>query len=328
MRLDDAAEDADDQERDKQHREPDPAGQRFHHAVAAALVGEHVIHASAEVVDDRNEETNDQYFAQHDFRIRYAQELAHGLDYSDAMNARWRRPSIFAMALLIVGVAAFLWLGFWQLRRADEKQRLFDAFALAETAAPVSLAEARRDDTPQHYPRVSVSGRYDGKHVYLLDNQTREGRIGVIVWMLFQPDEGGSSLLVDRGFLVQPDPRIKPAIPEMKDDAATLTGLYAPPPGIGLRLGGDALPGQASWPKSTIRIDRDEIARDSGRTLDTRVLLLDADPASGFERHWTPEVMVPDKHRAYALQWFSFAIAALVIFVVVHRRRPSKDVKK
>lgn len=232
------------------------------------------------------------------------------------------------MALLVVGVAASVWLGFWQLRRADEKQRLFDAYAMAGTAKPVSLAQARRDETPQHYPRVSVSGRYDSRHVYLLDNQTREGRAGVIVWMVFQPDDGGPSILVDRGFLIQVDPVNKPPIPPLVEVAATLTGLYAPPPGIGFRLGGDSLPGQSSWPKTTIRIDRDEIANDSGRTLDTRVLLLDAEPASGFERHWTPEVMVPDKHRAYALQWFSFAIAALVIFVVVHRRRKSIDIKK
>ncbi|MFZ2235681.1 MAG: SURF1 family protein [Dokdonella sp.] len=244
------------------------------------------------------------------------------------MSAHWRRPSVFAIALLIVGVVASVWMGFWQLRRADEKQRLFDAFSLAGSAAPISLTKARRDETPQHYPRVSVSGRYDGRHVYLLDNQTRGGRAGVVVWMLFQPDEGGPTILVDRGFLVQDDPYSKPAIPALPSETATLTGLYAPPPGFGLRLGGDTLPGQAIWPKSTIRIDRGEIARDSSRTLDTRVLLLDAEPAGGFERHWTPEVMVPDKHRAYALQWFSFAIAALVIFVVLHRRRESKDSKK
>lgn len=244
------------------------------------------------------------------------------------MNAHWRRPSLLAIALLVVGVAAFIWLGVWQLRRADEKQSLFDAFAMAAVAAPVSLDVARRDETPQHYPRVSVSGRYDSRHVYLLDNQTREGRPGIVVWMLFQPDEGGPSILVDRGFLVQSDLANKPKIPPLTSDVATLTGLYAPLPGFGLRMGGDALPGQASWPKTTIRIDREEIARDSGRSLDSRVILLDADPASGFERHWTPEVMSPDKHRAYALQWFSFAIAALIIFIVVHRRRQSPDIKK
>ncbi|MEO7917011.1 MAG: SURF1 family protein [Dokdonella sp.] len=243
------------------------------------------------------------------------------------MNMHWRRPGLFAIVLLVVAVAAFVWLGFWQLRRADEKQRLFDAYTLAGTASPITLDAARRDNAPQHYPRVLVSGRYDSRHVYLLDNQTREGRPGVIVWMLFEPDAGGPAVLVDRGFLVQKDPRQKPAIPAVSDTTTSVTGLYAPLPGFGLRMGGDALPGQATWPKATIRIDRDEIAKDSGKLLDTRVILLDADPDSGFERHWTPEVMGPDKHRAYALQWFSFAIAALVIFVVLHRRRDLKKPK-
>jgi cytochrome oxidase assembly protein ShyY1 len=29
--------------------------------------------------------------------------------------------------------------------------------------------------------------------------------------------------------------------------------------------------------------------------------------------------MPPARHRAYALQWFSFAIAAIVMFFVLHR---------
>jgi cytochrome oxidase assembly protein ShyY1 len=31
--------------------------------------------------------------------------------------------------------------------------------------------------------------------------------------------------------------------------------------------------------------------------------------------------MPPARHRAYALQWFSFALAAIVMFVVLHRVR-------
>lgn len=240
------------------------------------------------------------------------------------MSGQWRRPGLFAVVLTMLGVAAFVSLGFWQLRRADEKQRLFDAFALVSSTLPATLSEARRDDSPQRHPRIEVRGRYDSRHAYLLDNQTRGGRVGVVVWALFEPDEGGPPILVDRGFLAQPDPRVTPAVPALPDAIVTLTGLYAPPPAIGLRMGGDALAAQSTWPKRTIRIDREEIARDIGRSVDTRVILLDADPGSGLERHWMPEVMVPDKHRAYALQWFSFAIAALVLFVVVHRRRDSK----
>ncbi|WP_439955118.1 SURF1 family cytochrome oxidase biogenesis protein [Klebsiella pneumoniae] len=36
-------------------------------------------------------------------------------------------------------------------------------------------------------------------------------------------------------------------------------------------------------------------------------------------RSWTANVMPPARHRAYALQWFSFALAAIVMFFVLHR---------
>jgi cytochrome oxidase assembly protein ShyY1 len=51
------------------------------------------------------------------------------------------------------------------------------------------------------------------------------------------------------------------------------------------------------------------------------MLLLDADAASGFVREWTPNVMPPARHRAYAFQWFAFALAALVIFIGKHWRK-------
>ena len=35
--------------------------------------------------------------------------------------------------------------------------------------------------------------------------------------------------------------------------------------------------------------------------------------------------MPPQRHRGYAFQWFSFAIAAIVIFIVLHWRRPNKS---
>lgn len=328
MRLDNAGQDADDDQHDQGDRQGDAPRQRLDHTVTAAFVGEHVVQAGAEVVDDRDQENDDKNLAQHVESFHATQGIpAQSSEYSGGMSGHWRRPGWFAITLVVLGTAAFLWLGFWQLRRAEEKQRLFGAYALAAAGTPVSLAEARRDDTPQRYPRIATMGRYDTQHVYLLDNQTREGRAGVIVWVPFQPDDGGPVVLVDLGFLPQPDPRIKPQPPQLAEQPTMLNGLYAPPPGIGLRLGGNALLQQTSWPKLTIRIDLEEIAKDLDRVVDSRVILADVDPASGLERHWTPEVMVPNKHRAYALQWFSFAIAAVILFVVVHRRRDQKKPK-
>lgn len=237
------------------------------------------------------------------------------------MSRRWITPSWFAVALVVAGVGAFTSLGFWQLDRARAKQELLVAFAGSAGQSPMSLDEARRSAAGPIHPRVRVRGRFDDAHGYVLDDQVRDGRQGTIVYAVFEPEGGADALLVNRGFLARTATAAHAPLPPLPTAEQELVGLYAPAPGSGLRLGGNALPAQTRWPKLTIYIDPGEIAQDLGRRIDTRVLLLDADPASGFAREWTPQILPPERHRGYALQWFSFALAAIVIFIVLHWRR-------
>jgi surfeit locus 1 family protein len=217
----------------------------------------------------------------------------------------------------------FSTLGVWQLHRAVAKEALLAAYAGAAKQAPVTLAQARQEDNDAVYPHVRVRGRFDTQHSYLLDDQIRGGRQGVIVYSVFDPEDGALPLLVNRGFLPRDERAKTPVLPGLETGDVELTGLYAPAPGSGLRLGGNALVKQAIWPKLTIYIDTADIAEDLGSKLDTHILLLDADPDSGFVREWTPQVMSPERHRGYAFQWFCFVAATLVIFVVLHWRRAS-----
>jgi surfeit locus 1 family protein len=241
------------------------------------------------------------------------------------VNRRWYRPSWFAIALLGAGLGVFSYLGTWQLKRASEKAALLAAYAKSEQDAPISLEEARRRTASEQYPHVRTMGQIDPVHSYVLDDQIRDGRQGVLVYAVLQPEDGSKALLVNRGFLPRVRGAALPPLPSISSDLQPYTGLYAPPPGTGLRMGGDALLKQTSWPKLTIYIDPDEISKDIGKPLDDRVLLLDADPASGFEREWTPQILPPERHRGYAFQWFSFAVAAIAIFIVLHWRRPKPE---
>ena len=91
-------------------------------------------------------------------------------------------------------------------------------------------------------------------------------------------------------------------------------------------MGGDALARQTHWPKSSIFLAPTEVASDLGRPLYPRLLALDADPASIYVRKHTLELtMPPARHRAYAFQWFSFALAAVVILLVLHRQRKPRQ---
>jgi cytochrome oxidase assembly protein ShyY1 len=234
---------------------------------------------------------------------------------------RVRRPSVFAVLLTLAGVAVFCALGVWQLRRAAYKEAVLAHFHNAASAPLVSLADARADRESDAYPHVKVTGNLEGGRVYLLDDQMRAGRLGVMVFVPFKPDDSARVLLVNLGFLARmgPDTTTLPDIPPIPGHAITLDGIYAPPPLPGLKLGGNPLPREKAWPKLVTFIDLHQIAADLGAAVYPHVLLTDPDPHSAYIRSWTANVMPPARHRAYALQWFCFAIAAVVMFFVLHR---------
>jgi len=231
-----------------------------------------------------------------------------------------RRPTWFAVALTVAGVLVFTRLGVWQLDRAAEKDELLRRYAAAAEAPVEDFPGVAAAPPADRYPRIALSGAYLPGHRYVLDDQTRAGQAGVHVYVPFLPDGDNHAVLVDLGFLPR-EAGAQPRLPPVPEAHTSVRGLYVPPPGVGVRLGGDRLPEQKGADKSVVYIDLGEIAADLHHSLYPRVLLLDADPATIYARDWTPAVMPPARHRAYAFQWFTFAAAAVVIFVLLHRKR-------
>ena len=227
------------------------------------------------------------------------------------------------MLLTVAGVLVFVRLGVWQLHRADFKDELLRRYAAA-ASAPVQAFDAMADQPPVDvYPRVRVEGHYLADRVYLLDNPKHDSMGGAEVYAPFQPMHNDRLLLVDLGFLPGNGTDKPPQLPPLPGDVQTLQGVYQPAPGKGFELGGNALAQQTQWPKTSIYLDLDQVANDLHARLFPRVLVLDADPAAIYVRVHTLDLssMPPARHRAYAYQWFTFAIAAVVIFLVLHRKR-------
>jgi len=243
-----------------------------------------------------------------------------------ATTRRWQRASWFAIALTVGGVVLFLRLGEWQLDRARAAQELLDAFGAAQHAAFEDFAAVAADPPAARFPHVRVSGRYVAGLGYLRDEQVRDGKVGVEAIDAFAVDGSAALLLVDRGWIAWTRAAgTTPPVPPLPDGEVSLAGVYAPFPGSGMRLGGNVLAAQKTWPKLTLALDPAEIGADLGRPLLPRVLLLDPDAASGFARTWAPAVMPPARHQAYAFQWFAFALAALIMFVLRHWKKVEKS---
>ena len=237
------------------------------------------------------------------------------------------RPSVFSIVLLIVGVVVFSSLGVWQLRRAAFTEGVQARFRVAAQAPLVSL-DAAVADRRGDYPHVRVTGLIEPNRIYLLEDQMRAGQLGVMVFVPFRATDAGRTLLVNLGFLPNrgPDATRLPVLPAMSSEKVTLTGIYAPPPPPGLKLGGNPLVRQATWPKSMIWLSTHDIAADLGQAVYPRVLLLDPGPGSAYLRVWTANLSItPARHRAYAFQWFTFAAASIALFFVMQHVKRTRQ---
>lgn len=236
-------------------------------------------------------------------------------------------PSLFATLLTIVGVGLFARLGFWQLHRADEKQALADLYAAGQHST-VDLSAAVAGTLPR-YQQVRAHGHYDPVHQILLDNMPSErGQPGYRVVTPFELEQGGT-VLVDRGWLALGATR--DALPDVTvpADPRTLIGRLDILPRAGVVLGNaDEMPA-GGWPRVMNFPQHAAVEKALGRPLLEGLILLDPAQPNGYERAAqmyfdSGSEFGPQRHLAYAVQWFAMAAAAVVIYLILGFRRTAR----
>jgi cytochrome oxidase assembly protein ShyY1 len=226
--------------------------------------------------------------------------------------------SFFVLTLLAALLAlAFLRLGLWQWHkgRAREAERV----AFARGAEQVLMLGTGPVAALPPYQRVAVRGTLDGAHQFLLDNRSYRGTPGYEV-LTPLTRAGAATLLVDRGWVPFSGSRARlPAIGLASPAAVTLSGRLGNLPVAGLALG-HAPPAGGPWPKVTSFPSTAELAAALGTPLEGRILLLDAASPDGYLRDWQPQGLAPLRHFAYAINWWVFALMALVFWGIGARR--------
>jgi surfeit locus 1 family protein len=214
-------------------------------------------------------------------------------------------------------------LGRWQLRRADQKRALYDAFDKGADATRV--IDLQTPALPR-YQHVEAQGHYDESRQILIDNMTNaDGRAGYFVITPFALASGGW-LLINRGWVpVGASRAVLPAI-GVAGDARKVRGRSDHLPSPGIHIGRPAglrppFPTVANFP-GLMEIER--LMHETSWTPATEVVLLDADQPDGYLRRWQAPGFPPLRHVGYAVQWFGLALALCAIYVVTNLRRPTK----
>jgi surfeit locus 1 family protein len=241
------------------------------------------------------------------------------------------RPSLWPSLATLVLLPVLVALGQWQLERAAWKQGLVDAHAarIREPAQPLQRVLASSGDDLE-YRQVTARGVYDLDHQLLLDNRIYRGVAGyhVLTPLHLEGAESGSDwVLVNRGWVPLGESRSQlPAVPGPAERIELHAMIKLPPAKV---FGPEAVEGSGThWPQVIERLETGPIGERLNRPLLPLVLQLDKADPGGFVRDWKPIYgITPDKHRAYAAQWFTLALVLLLIYIGVntHRHGPETD---
>jgi surfeit locus 1 family protein len=239
------------------------------------------------------------------------------------VKRNWR--GVVAAVLVLMAAALCVRLGFWQLDRLGERRARNAAVRAAQrqpqmTLEAAAFAAASADPAAYEWRPAVAEGTFHHAGDMLLRGRSRDGRPGVhLVSPLVLAD--GRVVMVDRGWVPAPDAASADAGAFRTSGPVRITGVLRP---ITAEAdGGLPAAGRGTADSTWRRIDLEAArARSPGAVLPLYLQRLpqSADPPSPPLAEPLPELS-EGNHLSYAVQWFSFALIAVVGLGIMMRRK-------
>lgn len=218
------------------------------------------------------------------------------------------RSTLVLLIVTLASAAVFARLGLWQLHRLEERRSWNALLAQRLVAAPIAITGLPADSAAGHYRRVSAHGRFNFDRQVALATRSFQGSPGVHLLTPLRLEDG-ATVMVNRGWVYAPDAMTIDAAKwrEREGDTVTITG-YAE-----TWTGRETVPAPDSL-RVVRALDSLAVARLVGAPVLAYYLAQTSDSARGAERpvRLSEPVLGEGSHRSYAIQWFSFALIALV----------------
>ncbi len=213
--------------------------------------------------------------------------------------------------LVLFFLPVLLRLGFWQLERAEEKQQLLTVYQQQRELPAVPLNELP-EEKRNVYRSVTMTGYYDAKQYWLLDNQPRSGKVGYEVVMPLIVGE--RRVLINRGWIEAAKTRDQlPKIDTPLQQVVVNGYLYPMQTNAVIKHSESDL--TVDWPKRVLQLDVQAASVALQAKVDPLLLRLDDDSPSALLTEWPVINTQPEKHQGYAVQWFAMALALICLYL-------------
>jgi surfeit locus 1 family protein len=228
-----------------------------------------------------------------------------------------RVPAFVAFAVL--SAAIFVRLGFWQLHRLDER-RARNALVASRLRGPdADITTLTGDSATIRFRHARIVGTPDYDHELIYAARSYRGSPGVNILTPVHVAGRDTAVIVDRGWIYAPDGETVD-LAKWRERDTVFTGyveefpsvagaMSAEHPRVITRLGFAAVKGALPFPVLPVYV----------------VMLGDSVVAPDRLARLTPPPLDEGPHLNYAIQWFAFAVIALVgAGVVIRQRRGMK----
>ena len=142
-----------------------------------------------------------------------------------AQRFQWQ-PNRNLLLLCLCLFPLLIVLGFWQLDRADEKQRIVNQYNANQQASPAGVAELLGQNNLQ-YRSAWLKGELDPSRRIILDNRVANGKPGYEILEALKVVGIEQKILVNRGWVpASLDRSILPQIEAVKGEVQFRGALY------------------------------------------------------------------------------------------------------
>ena len=229
------------------------------------------------------------------------------------------RTQVLFLAVIALTAAICLRLGFWQLERLRERRA---DNRTAEAARALSEMELTgRADSSLAHRRVRAIGTYDPAGELVLRGQTHREQPGVVLVTPLRLAGGSAAVLVVRGFVPSPDAVTVSSPPPAESGEVAIHGIALP---LGEREDDGSMLERPGGGTTWKGLDRSAIEARLGYSLASVYILEAPDSAAASSpRRLEPPALDDGPHLSYAIQWFAFAVIALVGAAALLGRRGS-----
>ena len=231
-------------------------------------------------------------------------------------------PRLITTIFAVIFFLLFIYLGFWQLDRAEQKREFQSFYNERHQEEIINLNNNLISNTSDFlWRRVSATGIFLEEQQILLDNQVNAGQAGYYVYTPFKIKNSPDIFLINRGWVPVGKDRNKSPKLIFTEGEVTIEGVFKEEPRTGVLLMENKAEKIEDGVTRFQKIVISEISDKTKINLFPYVIRLLSESKHGYIRNWKLRNSGENVHIGYAYQWFAFATTLFIIYFVLNIKR-------